>query len=86
MHNELSCRICGYISDAPHWGEDGKTPDFELCACCGVEHGYQDCNRVSCLKYREKWIAEGARWEEPKMRPDQWNWEEQLKNVSDEYL
>jgi hypothetical protein len=33
------CRICGLKQDFKPWGEDGKTPAFEICSCCGVEFG-----------------------------------------------
>lgn len=85
MRNEAGCRVCGYMSDMPPWGEDGRTPDFELCPCCGVQHGYQDCNSASCLEYRRQWLADGARWAEPKLRPDRWSVDEQLRNILDEH-
>jgi hypothetical protein len=41
------CRVCGLEQDFQPWGKDGKTPAFEICGCCGVDFGYQDCS----LKY-----------------------------------
>ena len=29
------CRVCGLNQDFKPWGEDGKTPAFEICGCCG---------------------------------------------------
>ncbi len=33
------CRVCGLKQDFKPWGEDGKTPTFEICGC-GVSHIY----------------------------------------------
>ena len=38
--NKLACRVCGKVQDDPTWGEDGKTPTFDICDCCGVQFGY----------------------------------------------
>ena len=32
------CPVCGYpLSDYNPWGDDGKTPTYDICPCCGVE-------------------------------------------------
>ena len=36
------CRICGYRLGFEPWGDDGKTPTYEICPCCGVEFGNED--------------------------------------------
>jgi len=56
------CRVCGLRQESKVWGEDGKSPTFEMCACCGVEFGYEDSNLKSIRRYRENWLAEGHKW------------------------
>lgn len=36
-----SCPVCGYDAGYPPWGEDGRLPTFDICACCGTEWGYE---------------------------------------------
>ena len=54
MHNDEKyyCRICGYRCVVPPWGEDGETPNFEYCDCCGVEFGYGDATIKVVKKHR----------------------------------
>ena len=63
------------------WGEDGKTPLWEICECCGIEYGYEDCLESALIRYREKWLANGAKWFSPKHRPKNWSLEQQLSNL-----
>ncbi|MNQ96983.1 hypothetical protein D3C85_1126070 [compost metagenome] len=78
---KLHCRVCGYRSESPPWGEDGLTPLFDFCPCCGVEHGYQDSTEFSARRYRVGWISAGAKWEEPHAKPEGWLLNEQLNCV-----
>ena len=86
------CRICGFDYDAigtePHdfpWGEHGKTPTFENCACCAGEAGYHDYTRKKILETREKWIKNGMPFYLPQYKPVGWNPEEQLNSIPEEY-
>ena len=84
--NRHNCRVCGYfINDLP-WGKDGNCPTYEICPCCGVEFGNEDCTKESTKQYREKWINEGAKWFEPEEKPLKWNKEEQFVNIPQEFL
>jgi hypothetical protein len=80
------CRVCGLDQLEPQWGEDGKTPTFNICVCCGVEFGYEDATLAAIRAYREKWLSTGAAWQSPKHKPKDWNLEEQLENIPPEYL
>lgn len=80
------CRVCGMRHMEPPWGVDGKSPSRDICECCGVEHGYEDSNLDAIRAYREKWLAQGAKWLDPKMRPESWSAEEQLKKVPPQFL
>jgi hypothetical protein len=87
MHNDQCyCRVCGYESDTPQWGADGRTPVYDFCPCCGVEHGYQDSSPVGARNYREKWIKSGAQWEEKKCKPSEWVLEDQLTHIPVGYI
>jgi hypothetical protein len=87
MHknDQLNCRVCGYQSETPPWGDDGETPLYDYCPCCGVEHGYQDCQPSAARKYREGWIKSGAIWYEPRFKPADWVLENQLAEVPSEF-
>jgi hypothetical protein len=85
MPNNKNCRICGYPCVAPPWGEDGNTPLFEHCPCCGAEFGYQDSTVMGIRKFRENWIKNGAQWDDSTKRPAGWNLEKHLKNIPEEY-
>lgn len=76
------CKVCGYseLNYYP-WGEDGKTPSYEICPCCGVEFGYEDSTLEGMLKYRKKWIKLGGKWFKEEKRPNNWSLDKQLKNV-----
>lgn len=50
------CRICGYRLGFEPWGDDEKTPTYEICPCCGVEFGNEDCTMKSIKEYRKSWI------------------------------
>jgi len=76
-----NCRVCGYLLDSPPWGDDGASPTFDICPCCGVEFGYQDCLVKAAKKYRKEWIDKGAKWSEPGSQPCDWDLHTQLKAV-----
>ncbi|MDS0525033.1 hypothetical protein NNC19_05015 [Clostridium sp. SHJSY1] len=79
--NKYICPVCGYdeLEEAPR-DETGR-PSFDICDCCGVKFGYEDCTKKSIKKYRDKWIKEGCNWTSEELKPDEWNIEKQLKNI-----
>jgi hypothetical protein len=79
------CRICGLKQDFKPWGEDGKTPAFEICSCCGVDFGYQDCTPEYAKKFRNEWLKKDSKWANPDEKPANWSLEEQMKNIPKEY-
>lgn len=79
--NKHHCRVCGlYIESAP-WGEDGETPTYEICPCCGVEFGNEDYTLQSVRNYRTKWLESSAKWFESRQEPNYWDLEEQMEKV-----
>jgi hypothetical protein len=79
------CRVCGLWQDEPPWDLDGKCPTYTFCPCCGVEFGYGDCTLAAARTWREKWLAGGAKWDNPKMKPDDWNPDIQLEQLPTAY-
>jgi hypothetical protein len=86
MHNDLfHCRVCGLRLEEPPWGEDGRTPLFDICPCCGVEFGYGDASLKGVKAHRGRWLEQGAPWSIPKQRPADWNLDEQLAQIPQAY-
>ncbi len=86
MHsNKLACRVCGMLQLDPPWGDDGRTPNYDICPCCGVEFGYEDSTLESIRKYRNRWLANGANWTEKLEKPNNWDLKKQLENIPDEF-
>ncbi len=75
------CRVCGLFQESPPWGEDGDTPSFEICACCGVEFGNDDSTIVAIHRTRKEWLNKGAKWFISKFKPLNWNLAQQLSQI-----
>lgn len=86
-NSKYYCRICGLYQgkDHPPWGEDGKSPSFDICECCGVEFGYGDCFLDDIKRLRKEWLDNGASWDDSKYKPKNWSLEEQMKNIPEEF-
>lgn len=79
------CRVCGLNRGYEPWGEDGNTPCFDICSCCGVEFGYEDCNLEATRSYRKTWLKRN-KWFKPKKMSIDWCLEEQLKYIPKGYV
>jgi hypothetical protein len=79
------CRVCGYCDEDAPWGEDGASPTFNFCVCCGVEHGYEDVTPESARRYREAWLRGGAQWHHPRFKPADWDAAAQLAQVPERF-
>lgn len=77
----MYCRVCGLKQGEPPWGEDGRSPTYDYCACCGVEFGYGDATVEACRRWREKWIEGGKKWSKPDKMPSEWSFLEQIRKV-----
>ena len=84
--NIFFCRVCGLYRPEMPWGEDEETPSFEICPCCGVEFGNEDYAIASIRHYRENWLKKGGKWFNYRLKPDDWNIEIQMKQISSKYL
>lgn len=83
---EWYCRVCGFNQKYIHWDEEkGLSPTHEFCKCCDAQFGYNDSNPTAISIHRKKWINDGAKWEEPILKPSDWNLKKQLKNIPDKY-
>ena len=83
--DNMTCRVCGFHYDGYYpWGEDGRTPTYDICVCCGAEFGFDDDIHASgkpIQSYRSKWINDGANFFTPSEQPENWNLEIQLYNI-----
>lgn len=79
------CRVCGFEQPHPQYGLDGRTPTYEICDCCGVEFGYGDTILPAIEAWREKWIASGQQWTDPGLKPQDWSWEDQKRNIPSQF-
>jgi hypothetical protein len=84
MHKN-NCRVCGFELSSPPWGDDGESPSWEICPCCGTEFGYEDCTQVSSRVRRNRWISFGMKWFNEREKPANWSFEWQEKNIPAEY-
>ena len=82
---QYRCRVCGLLCDGNQWGDDGKSPSYDICDCCGVEFGNEDCTLDGIRKYRDDWLKNGAKWFNPKAKPDDWSLQGQMNNIPVEY-
>ena len=75
------CTICGYngLTEPPR-DENGR-PSFETCNCCGTAFGYDDKSDEHVISFRNNWIEQGGTWFSEQSKPENWNMEEQLKNI-----
>jgi len=79
------CRVCGYELNDPPWGDDGCSPTWDICPCCGTEFGYEDCTPASARKTRAKWISNGKKWFDASKKPADWSFDRQQENIPDEF-
>lgn len=81
--NTHECRVCGCYSEDFPWGEDGKTPSYQICPCCGVQFGKEDSTLESIKEYRDKWRSKGGEWFAKNEKPEGWDMDVQMKNIPD---
>ncbi|SHK35157.1 hypothetical protein SAMN02745163_03655 [Clostridium cavendishii DSM 21758] len=77
------CPVCGYNElDEKPYDLDGN-PSYEICSCCGFEFGFDDDSEGESFEsYRTKWLNKNAKWFREKKKKENWNLEEQLKNIN----
>lgn len=76
------CTVCGYdkLDEPPY--DDKNRGNFDICPCCGFQFGVDDDDKGYTFKaYRDSWIGKGAKWFQPDLKPENWNLENQLKNL-----
>jgi len=81
MANAHECRVCGYQNNDYPWGEDGKSPSYQICPCCGVQYGVKDITPEEIQNERKLWVKNKYKWFDSNLKPSGWSSEEQLKNI-----
>ena len=75
------CPVCGFkgLKEVPY---GHNNPSYEICPCCGFEFGFDSAgNKDLFIKFRQRWIKNGAQWFIQKLKPEHWDLKEQLRNV-----
>jgi hypothetical protein len=78
MLGEIRCRVCGLRHDEAIWDEDGQTPTFATCACCGCTFGREDRTPEEIRAHRDRWRLHGEAWFDESKKPEGWRIEEQI--------
>ncbi len=63
-------------------GDDGNSPTWEICPCCGTEFGYEDCTPASAREMRNRWVSGGQQWFDKSKKPVDWSYDCQSKHIS----
>jgi len=79
------CRVCGLDQIVPPRDERGCA-SWLICECCSNEAGIYDDDINLVRKMRQEWLDNGAQWFSPEEKPENWNLEEQLKNIPPEWV
>ncbi|WP_308638277.1 hypothetical protein [Paenibacillus silvisoli] len=78
-----TCHLCGYPEqNKPPWTQEGLSPSYEICPCCGIEFGVDDINLLGFEIYKREWFEKGRDWFDQAKRPVNWEQEEQLKSIN----
>jgi hypothetical protein len=88
MHPAHLCPACGYDLGFQAW--TGDSASDEICPCCSIQFGYDDCaggdlnKRADAYRqWREGWIAAGCPWRSKGMKaPDDWDPRDQLSRLN----
>ena len=83
--NTHECRVCGYYSEDFPWGEDGRSPAYHICPCCGVQFGKEDISLESIKKYRDEWICKGEIWFDKSKKNEDWDIVKQMKDIPNDF-
>ena len=81
LDNYQNCRVCGYHNADYPWGEDGKSPTYQICPCCGVEFGVDDITPENIQKFRNDWQKSNYKWFDKQMKPSDWSLEKQMRDI-----
>lgn len=74
------CPVCGYDELKKQPYDEKGNESFEICICCSFEFGVDDM-LYTFETYRMEWLANGAKWLYHTRQSDNWNADEQLKNI-----
>lgn len=76
------CPVCGFDGlKEPPYGQQNM-PSYEICPCCGFEFGFDGMNnQIAFTDFRQRWSNNGSLWFMPKLRPKDWDLQQQLNNL-----
>lgn len=75
------CKICGIKLNKPI-----SELQHEFCSCCGCHFGLDDFDLEYAREHRQEWYNAGKKWwSEHSSPPENWNPDEQLKNIPPEW-
>ena len=82
------CPVCGFDLGEPAW--PNGLGSFEICSCCGIQFGYEDCaggggpaaRAELYATRRERWIGDGKKWWSPRPRPSDYDPDAQLARLA----
>jgi hypothetical protein len=73
----FTCPVCGW----PALEENPEHRLYNICPSCGTEFGYDDPKYYELR--RKEWLELGVWWcGDIERKPDNWDMQEQLKNLS----
>lgn len=78
------CRICGFNNyPDKYWEND--LPSYIICPCCGCEAGNEDYTIGSAKEHRAIWFEKKELWFNLSLKPSNWDFSEQLRNIPEKY-
>lgn len=88
IHHENSnfCRLCGLYQEDPPWGNDGLSPTFKTCPCCGIQFGTRDKFFSQVKELRNEWIEAGYGWIDNRKMPINWSPASQMANIPQSFI
>ncbi|MFJ3235871.1 hypothetical protein [Streptomyces sp. NPDC086787] len=78
--SETICRVCGF-SDGDLYRDEGGWPTDIICPCCGAQSGIHDGTLDGVRAFRGYWVGQGAAWDTPEVRPENWDLIAQISSV-----
>ena len=82
IKKHYTCPVCGFdrLREPPYG--PANEPSYEICRCCGFEFGFDGENSIIIFsEFRQRWIDAGVPWFISTLKPKNWDYQKQLKNI-----